>query len=444
MKRKFGSVWVLLLVMGLMVMTGGCGGGGDGNDENDEPESEVSVPFFVVSGDHVFLDEASVINPNVNGVEISEILSVFYEKESDRDHAVAAREMTLSNTGKNYTVGDVIVVPPSEKSTHGFAAVVEFASSGNNGTQILSLRQASIGDILTQGNLIFSAHESVDSIFQRAGVVSPQSLKATHIYPQGLIDDAIDRVMDAIDIYREFETPLPEISIKVGPSFNAELAEQLSKKASFKADFKLELSASVILKPGLSTLISVEDAQLKRFKLAFPYELTKKIAGKFSGKVSVNTDNVTIGPKIPVYKSAFVIPLPVFPFGVPIPYSVDYSTVVDAALAYEQDITLYESASSSTIKGIVGFNFKDDEWSSISEKSEESAEEPQKPSGINSNAEIKVAVGPKLSFALCGAEIVSAKATGGGAVKWDMTERKTTFRLNGTHISQFIKIIKYF
>ncbi|MDR1376271.1 MAG: hypothetical protein LBJ22_02075 [Synergistaceae bacterium] len=76
MKRKFGSVWVLLLVMGLMVMTGGCGGGGGGET--------TPVTREAIGDEQKVLDDARENVFMENGVKVDELdFDVYAERITD-------------------------------------------------------------------------------------------------------------------------------------------------------------------------------------------------------------------------------------------------------------------------------------------------------------------------------------------------------------------------
>ena len=124
-------------------------GTGGGVEYHTIKEAPVEIMIDV---DRVLL-ENTVFNPNFHYIAEENVISIVYSDPQDADSAIAPVEIVL-NEG-NFVEDDVLVMLPSKYSKRGFAGVVEKVVEIADGSKKYFLRQASLTDILIDGDLIF-------------------------------------------------------------------------------------------------------------------------------------------------------------------------------------------------------------------------------------------------------------------------------------------------
>jgi hypothetical protein len=382
-------------------------------EEDSLPPEEETI-FFDTDGKNVYLENA-VYQPNIHNAEANNVVSAKYAGQMDKDRGIAPQEMMIRNTNKIYVVGDVIAVPPSENSTYGFVAVVETIQEESNGTQTLSLRQASIGDLLLEGDLFFTSHSTVDSMLAQSSARKTPPVKA-----QGILADLIDKMDYVIQLEKQ-----ESFSISASASLNAEMTKAIKEKAEVAVNFKLEATPKITFTTGVSFYVSIKDAVLERLKITFPYEWKKDLEAKFSGKLSLqDTGDWYITPKIKVLTSFIPTPLG------PVPYSIDYATIAKMSAGMEGSFSVaYEESSG----GCYGFDFdaQTGVTTPINTKSlgNSGGTLPQPPS---IDVKAKFELGPKVFFNVAFIDLVSTKATAGIALQYTLTEPKIVLKKVGT------------
>jgi hypothetical protein len=375
----------------------------------------------VISGDHVLV-ENPVLQPNVYEVPKEDVLSLLFAREEDRISAVAPKLALLSGTGRSYRTGDVIVASPSDKTTHGFAAVVESVQKNSDGSQSLSLRQARFLDVLSDGDLFFSLHEKPSSY---AGIsASSSSYKA--IRTASVSDIWNSLISGNFSAELPLDIPFPEISVPSEYFSSAKLDAKLNDvfKGSAKVEHELKLRSS------FSFLLSIKNSIPDKIALHFPYTVRDKIDLELKGGVSVYEDDYRWTPPQDLDLVKGVLVAWAGPVPIPLPWALHVSGVMDIKVELNGGLDL---GLDTTFNGDAGFYWDSKDplkfplLNPLPKLTKVEADTPN----LSLNLSSELGIGPKLTLDLCLLPFSSATMTVGAKYETNFVDMSDLGKLEG-------------